>query len=85
VVQSPAYRDDKRGTTLDLLPELLAGTRSRALTRLAGPEVVVDPPVCRIPNRSWAERHQSTAEPGDDEPRHACAHGSLHYEVVMRS
>ena len=25
VVQSPAYRDDKRGTTLDLLPELLAG------------------------------------------------------------
>jgi hypothetical protein len=30
VVQSPAYRDDKAGTTLDLLPELLIGHRGRA-------------------------------------------------------
>jgi diacylglycerol kinase family enzyme len=29
VVQSPAYRDDKVGTTLDLLPDLLAGDRPR--------------------------------------------------------
>jgi diacylglycerol kinase family enzyme len=104
VVQSPAYRDDKRGTTLDLLPELLAGevtvegpqavlvsnnvygmgdiaglgrrarldratlgvfavtvasavqaagllagTRSRGLIRLAGPEVVVDADAPQIP------------------------------------
>ncbi len=33
VVQSPAYRDDKRGTTLQMLPDLLSGTR--------GPRLVV--------------------------------------------
>jgi diacylglycerol kinase family enzyme len=33
VVQSPAYRDDKRGTTLQMLPDLLSGQR--------GPELVV--------------------------------------------
>jgi diacylglycerol kinase family enzyme len=33
VVQSPAYRDDKRGTTLQLLPDLL--------TRRGGPRLVV--------------------------------------------
>ncbi|HET6877321.1 MAG TPA: diacylglycerol kinase family protein [Jatrophihabitans sp.] len=33
VVQSPAYRDDKRGTTLQMLPDLLTGNR--------GPRLVV--------------------------------------------
>ncbi len=33
VVQSPAYRDDKRGTTLQMLPDLLSGDR--------GPRLVV--------------------------------------------
>lgn len=32
VVRSPAYRADKRGTTLDLLPELLNGQRGGRLT-----------------------------------------------------
>jgi diacylglycerol kinase family enzyme len=42
VVQSPAYRDDKRGTTLSMLPDLLAGG--------AGPRLVV-----RIDNRVTIE------------------------------
>jgi diacylglycerol kinase family enzyme len=49
VVQSPAYRDDKTRTTLDLLPGLLAGTRSRGLIQLSGPEVVVDADASQIP------------------------------------
>jgi diacylglycerol kinase family enzyme len=47
VVQSPAYRDDKRGTTLDLLPGLLVGqqgprlvARSENVT-IEGPQAVL--------------------------------------------
>ena len=29
IVENPAYRDDKRGTTLDALPDLLSGRRAR--------------------------------------------------------
>jgi diacylglycerol kinase family enzyme len=43
VVQSPAYRDDKRGTTLDLLPGLLAGQQGPRLVARAG-NVTVDAP-----------------------------------------
>jgi diacylglycerol kinase family enzyme len=32
IVQSPAYRDDKRGTTLKMLPDLLTGQRGPRLT-----------------------------------------------------
>lgn len=32
VVQSPAYRDDKRGTTLNMLPDLLVGRTGPSLT-----------------------------------------------------
>lgn len=42
IVQSPAYRDDKRGTTLQMLPELLTGR--------SGPRLVV-----RIDNRVTIE------------------------------
>lgn len=47
VVQSPAYRDGKTRTTLDLLPELLTGHRMASLrlrtagTYLAGPQAVL--------------------------------------------
>jgi diacylglycerol kinase family enzyme len=47
VVQSPAYRDDKTRTTLDLLPELLAGHRGPRLrvsvgdVELEGPQAVL--------------------------------------------
>jgi diacylglycerol kinase family enzyme len=44
IVQSPAYRDDKRGTTLDMLPELLTGTRGPRLTVRIDDEVVIEAP-----------------------------------------
>jgi diacylglycerol kinase family enzyme len=40
IVESPAYRDDKRGTTLDALPDLLTGRRGAHLVvRAAGHDV----------------------------------------------
>ncbi|HVD28280.1 MAG TPA: diacylglycerol kinase family protein [Mycobacteriales bacterium] len=43
IVQSPAYRDDKAGTTLEMLPDLLAGHRGpRLVVRTAG--VTIDGP-----------------------------------------
>jgi len=47
VVQSPAYRDDKRGTTLEMLPDLLTGQGGARLTARAdgvsveGPQAVL--------------------------------------------
>jgi diacylglycerol kinase family enzyme len=47
VVQSPAYRDDKRGTTLQLLPDLLKGHQGAHLsaqaagTRIEGPQALL--------------------------------------------
>ena len=47
VVESPAYRDDKLGTTLDLLPDLLQGNRGARFTaradgtELDGPQAVL--------------------------------------------
>jgi diacylglycerol kinase family enzyme len=43
VVQSPAYRDDKRHTTMDLLPEVLAGQQGPRLVARAG-NVTIDGP-----------------------------------------
>ena len=40
VVESPAYRDDKRGTTLQILPDILTGHRGAKLTAHAGDTVV---------------------------------------------
>jgi len=40
IVRSPAYRDDKRGTTLEMLPELLgADSGHRLVARVAGTEI----------------------------------------------
>ena len=47
VVRSPAYRDDKRGTTLQMLPDLLRGHRGARLsaqaagTRFDGPQALL--------------------------------------------
>ena len=47
VVQSPAYRDDKRGTTLQMLPDLLNGHQGARLsaqsgdTRIEGPQALL--------------------------------------------
>jgi diacylglycerol kinase family enzyme len=43
VVQSPAYRDDKRGTTMEMLPELLVGQRGPRLVAKAA-NVTIDGP-----------------------------------------
>jgi diacylglycerol kinase family enzyme len=43
VVQSPAYRDDKRRTTMEMLPELLVGQQGPRLVAKAG-NVTVDGP-----------------------------------------
>ncbi|HEY7009208.1 MAG TPA: diacylglycerol kinase family protein [Jatrophihabitantaceae bacterium] len=44
IVQSPAYRDDKRGTTLDMLPELLTGDRGPRLTVRIDDDLVIEAP-----------------------------------------
>ena len=44
IVQSPAYRDDKRGTTLKLLPDLLSGQRGPRLTALIDGDVTIEGP-----------------------------------------
>ena len=43
VVRSPAYRDDKRGTTLQMLPDLLNGHRGARLSAQAG-DIRIDGP-----------------------------------------
>src|SRR5499433_2371387 len=43
VVQDPAYRDDKRGTTLEVLPDLLSGNRGAKLTAHAGDTTITGP------------------------------------------
>ncbi|MGY1643632.1 diacylglycerol/lipid kinase family protein [Geodermatophilus sp. SYSU D00703] len=43
IVESPAYRDDKRGTTLEALPDLLSRRRGAHLVAEVG-DVVVDAP-----------------------------------------
>jgi diacylglycerol kinase family enzyme len=43
IVQTPAYRDDKLGTTLDMLPELLQGQRGTQFTAVADGETIEAP------------------------------------------
>jgi diacylglycerol kinase family enzyme len=44
VVQSPAYRDDKRGTTLQMLPDLLTGHKGAHLAVRVDGQVILDGP-----------------------------------------
>jgi diacylglycerol kinase family enzyme len=53
VVQSPAYRDDKRGTTLQLLPDILAGHRGATLTARAGDATVTGPQALLVSNNPY--------------------------------
>jgi diacylglycerol kinase family enzyme len=50
VVTSPAYRDDKRGTTLQMLPDILAGQRGAKLTARAGAITVTGPQALLVSN-----------------------------------
>jgi diacylglycerol kinase family enzyme len=53
VVQSPAYRDDKRGTTLQMLPDILAGHRGAQLTARAGNVTVTGPQAVLVSNNPY--------------------------------
>jgi diacylglycerol kinase family enzyme len=50
VVESPAYRDDKRGTTLQTLPDLLSGHRGAKLTARAGEATITGPQALLVSN-----------------------------------
>ena len=53
IVESPAYRDDKRGTTLRLLPDILAGHRGAALTATAGDTTITGPQAVLVSNNPY--------------------------------
>ncbi len=54
VVQSPAYRDDKIGTTLQMLPDLLAGHRGpRLRVRIDGRQVLDGPSALLVSNNPY--------------------------------
>jgi diacylglycerol kinase family enzyme len=50
VVQSPAYRDDKRGTTLQMLPDLLKGQQGAYLSAQAGTTRIEEPQALLVSN-----------------------------------
>ncbi|MFJ4466718.1 diacylglycerol/lipid kinase family protein [Streptomyces sp. NPDC089424] len=53
VVQSPGYRDDKVGTALDLLPDLLTRQRGPRLTARADGRVFTDPQAVLVSNNPY--------------------------------
>jgi hypothetical protein len=53
IVESPAYRDDKRGTTLAVLPDLLTGHRGAQLTARAGPVTITGPQALLVSNNAY--------------------------------
>ena len=53
VVESPAYRDDKRGTTLQMLPDILTGHRGAKLTARAGETMVTGPQALLVSNNPY--------------------------------
>jgi len=54
VVQSPAYRDDKRGTTLQMLPDLLSGHGGpRLRVRIDGGQTIEGPTAVLVSNNPY--------------------------------
>ncbi|HEV2375026.1 MAG TPA: diacylglycerol kinase family protein [Streptosporangiaceae bacterium] len=53
VVQTPAYRNDKLGTTLDLLPDLLQGHRGARLTAHAAGREIEAPQALLVANNPY--------------------------------
>jgi hypothetical protein len=53
VVRSPAYRDDKRGTTLQILPDLLTGHTGPTLAVRAGAITVTGPQAVLVSNNAY--------------------------------
>ena len=54
VVENPAYRDDKWGVTLQVLPELLSGHRGARLSVRAGETIVTGPQALLVSNDPYA-------------------------------
>jgi len=50
IVESPAYRDDKAGTTLQMLPEILSGHRGAKLSAEAGEVTITGPQALLVSN-----------------------------------
>jgi diacylglycerol kinase family enzyme len=55
VVRSPAYRDDKRGTTLQMMPDLLKGHQGARLTARAGDASVEGPQALLVSNNPYEQ------------------------------
>jgi diacylglycerol kinase family enzyme len=53
IVESPAYRDDKAGTTLQMLPDILSGHRGAKLTARAGDATVTGPQALLVSNNPY--------------------------------
>jgi diacylglycerol kinase family enzyme len=53
VVQSPAYRDDKRRTTTEMLPDLLAGQQGPRLVARAGDVTIEGPQAVLVSNNVY--------------------------------
>ena len=53
IVQSPAYRDDKRNTTLDLLPDMLQGHRGARLSARADGTQIDRPQALLVANNPY--------------------------------
>lgn len=53
IVESPQYRDDKVGSTLDLLPDLLSGQRGTELTATAGDRRITGPQALLVGNNPY--------------------------------
>lgn len=53
IVQSPAYRDDKIGTSLDMLPELLTGRQGPRLVAHAGDTTLTAPQAVLVSNNPY--------------------------------
>ncbi|NJP52094.1 diacylglycerol kinase [Streptomyces sp. SBST2-5] len=53
LVQSPAYRDDKIGTSLEMLPDLLTGQQGPRLTARAGDTVIHAPQAVLVSNNPY--------------------------------
>ena len=71
VVQSPAYRDDKRRTTTEMLPDLLVGQRGPRLVATAENVTVQGPQAVLVSNnRLWDGRHRRARTSGPAGPGH---------------
>src|SRR5215469_1964109 len=53
IVESPAYRDDKRGVTLQMLPDILSGHKGAKLTAHAGDTTVTGPQAVLVSNNPY--------------------------------